>query len=270
MRQDFSYATPLQVDRVEECSFYHKMHIPGVGEVGDGWDLRSSIDNYLGGYDFKGKRVLDVGAASGHLTFEMEKRGAEVVSFDMLDGSHWDVVPQLEVQNNPERVREENIVAARKIRNAYWFAHRRLGSKARAYYGDIYDLPGELGVFDVAFFGMILSHLRDPFQALYSASRLVSDTIIITNQMSDATEPVGRLIPSRTNGVRKAWWGFTHGCLSQMLEILGFEVKNTTTSTPTLLLEDRLGAKHCTSLVAKRGAGSPCLTGSARGRRSAA
>jgi predicted nicotinamide N-methyase len=38
------------------------------------------VDPYLGNFDFVGKRVLDVGAASGFLTFEMEKRGAEVVA----------------------------------------------------------------------------------------------------------------------------------------------------------------------------------------------
>jgi hypothetical protein len=34
--------------------------------------LRKTIDDYLGHFDFRGKRALDVGAASG-FTFEMEK-----------------------------------------------------------------------------------------------------------------------------------------------------------------------------------------------------
>ena len=189
MSQPFSYAAPLNVDRPEDCFFYHKIKLPGVGEVGEGWDLRSSIDAYLGKFDFRGKRVLDMGAASGFLTFEMEKRGAEVVSFDMADGTQWDIVPHYDVQSDMDSYRGRCIASHARLKNAYWFTHKCLGSKARVYYGDIYDLPGDLGEFDVAMFGMILGHLRDPFQALYSASRLVKDTIIITNQMMDTTQP---------------------------------------------------------------------------------
>ena len=187
----FSYATPLTVEDPADCFFYHKLNIPGLGDVGEQWDLRSSIDNYLGKFDFRGKRVLDIGTAGGFLTFEMEKRGAEVVSFDMVDGSQWDVVPHWSIQNDLPAIREQHVKGAQRLKNAYWFTHKRLNSKARVYYGDIYDLPGGLGEFDVAVFGMILSHLRDPFQALYSASRLVRDTIIITNQMTND----GRILP---------------------------------------------------------------------------
>ena len=270
MSQDFSYAMPLQVDRVEDCNFYHKINIPGVGEVGDQWDLRASIDNYLGKFDFRGKRVLDVGTASGFLTFEMEKRGADVVSFDMIDGSQWDIVPHADIQKDLESIRATRATAMKRLKNSYWFTHKRVGSKARAYYGDLYDLPGALGTFDVAIFGMILSHLRDPFQALYSASRLVSDTIIVTNQMMDTAEATGNLIPSRANGKQSVWWGFSRGCLTQILDILGFQVKSTTTCKPVCQASGRVGPETCTSLVAKRVAGSVCLTGSARAPKMAA
>jgi hypothetical protein len=58
------YATPRGVT-FEECYFYHHMDLPGVGEVGSGWDLRPTVDAYLGNLDFRGKRVLDVGAQAG-------------------------------------------------------------------------------------------------------------------------------------------------------------------------------------------------------------
>jgi SAM-dependent methyltransferase len=264
MSQTFSYAAPLTVERKEDCFFYHKVHIPGVGDVGEQWDLRSSIEDYLGRFDFRGKRVLDVGTASGFMTFEMEKRGAEVVSFDMLDGAQWDVVPHVAFQNDLEKMRQRHSYMHQRLKNAYWFTHKRFGSKARVYYGDVYDLPGGLGTFDVAIFGMILGHLRDPFQALYSASRLVTGTIIVTNQMMETKEPFGAFIPSRENGERAAWWGLSRACITQMLGILGFEVKSTTTSMPLCLLPNRTQAERCVSLVAQRVAGSVCLTGSAK------
>ncbi len=270
MSQSFSYAAPQTVDRAEDCFFYHKINIPGIGDVGEQWDLRASIDDYLGGFKFRGKRVLDMGAAAGFLTFEMEKCGADVVSFDMLDGTQWDVVPHADIQKNLDSIRQNCSKSNQRLKNAYWFTHQRLGSKARAYYGDIYDLPGGLGEFDVAVFGMILSHLRDPFQALYSASRLVRDTIIVTNQMMDDTKPWGCFIPSRENGERMAWWGLSRGCIAQMLGILGFEVKKTTTSKPLCIVPGRTRPETCVSLVAQRVAGSVCLTGSARPPRAAA
>ena len=69
------------------------MELPGVGVVGGQWDLRESIEDYLAAFPFAGKRVLDVGAARGFPSFEMERRGAEVVSFDMSPDGRWDIVP---------------------------------------------------------------------------------------------------------------------------------------------------------------------------------
>jgi len=38
-------------------------------------------------------RVLEIGPASGFLTFEMEKRGADVISVEVTDEHGWDFVP---------------------------------------------------------------------------------------------------------------------------------------------------------------------------------
>ena len=64
------YAQPRTVAGVSECDFYHVMDLPDVGTVGGEWDLRQTVHDYLGRFPFQGKRVLDVGAASGFLTFE--------------------------------------------------------------------------------------------------------------------------------------------------------------------------------------------------------
>ena len=56
-------------------------------------DLRDGVDEYLGHFVFAGKRVLEIGPASGFLTFEMEKRGARVVAVEVSDEHLWDYVP---------------------------------------------------------------------------------------------------------------------------------------------------------------------------------
>jgi hypothetical protein len=42
-----SYATPLPLVAPAECQVYHRMDLPGVGEVGGQWDLRECIGDYL-------------------------------------------------------------------------------------------------------------------------------------------------------------------------------------------------------------------------------
>ncbi len=64
---------------LEDCHFYHTMEVPGYGVIEGDWDLRAGVDAYLGGVSFANQRVLEIGPASGLLTFEMEKRGAAVV-----------------------------------------------------------------------------------------------------------------------------------------------------------------------------------------------
>ena len=65
---------------IEDCYFYHTTDIPNYGTVDGEWDLRGNEDNYLGNVNFENKKVLDIGTASGHLCFYMEKMGAEVVA----------------------------------------------------------------------------------------------------------------------------------------------------------------------------------------------
>ncbi len=260
MSAPIRYAEPRQVDRLEDCFFYHRVDIPGVGTVGEQWDLRGAIDDYLGRFDVRGKRVLDVGTAGGFLTFALEQRGAEVVSFDMADGAQWNLVPHVSLQPRLPQMLLDHRAIDQKLKNAYWFTHRRLGSKAKAFYGDIYDLPAELGPFDMAFFGMILTHLRDPFQALYSVSRLVKSHMLITNQMNTENPlPMARFVPSPENLNTMSWWIPTEQCLRQMLAILGFDVKRVVESRPDCLVSDRQGPVRCVCLVSDRVAGEVCV-----------
>jgi hypothetical protein len=274
MDGSFRYADPLVVEKPEDCRFYHRMNLPGVGVVGGDWDLEPTIDDYLGRVNFQGKRALDVGAASGCLSFAMEQRGADVVSFDMAEGLQWDIVPQVAIQKRLARIRAGRDQAHRQLKNAYWYAHRRLQSRARVYYGNVYDLPAELGRFDVAMFGMILSHLRDPFQALYSVSRLVSETIIITNQLTSRKGLLGLFIkapwavfcPATSPQEFDTWWSFSKECLAGMLRVLGFQVERAIHTSAQCLTPQRRQHESCTALVARRVAGSVAVpTGGQKG-----
>jgi hypothetical protein len=78
----------------------------------------------------------------------------------------------------------------RGLNNAWWLAHEVFKSNARVVYGTVYDLPPGIGSVDIATFGSILLHLRDPFLALQNAASLARESIIVT-----ANPPCGRGIP---------------------------------------------------------------------------
>jgi hypothetical protein len=85
---------PRYVDNLADCFFYHTMTLPVLGEVRGHWDLRGRFSEYVGGVDLGGKSVLDVGAATGFLSFEAEKSGASrVLSFDIGNARQQNFLP---------------------------------------------------------------------------------------------------------------------------------------------------------------------------------
>lgn len=66
---------------------------PGTARSSVSGILRGHEADYLGHVNLAGKRVLEIGPASGHLTFWMEAQGAEVVGFDLGPNDDGPVVP---------------------------------------------------------------------------------------------------------------------------------------------------------------------------------
>lgn len=221
------YAQARDVPSIDDCYFYHTMDIPGHGTVEGEWDLRGIEDRYLGHFDFAKKRVLDVGAASGILTFHIEKQGADVVSFDLSDAFDWDIVPFAGSDaDETRRARRQHID---KINNAYWFCHRAFGSNAKMVNGVVYDIPSSIGPVDVSVLGSILLHLRDPFLALTNVAALTKETIIVAE-----LSPYGRLASMfrrnprfmprglKPNGINDGWYRLPPLLVREYLAILGF------------------------------------------------
>jgi SAM-dependent methyltransferase len=216
------FATPLKVEDVADCYFYHTMEIPGHGVIeGRDWDLRARVNDYLGNIDFASRRVLEIGPASGFLTFEMEKRGAEIVSVEVTAEHGWDFVPypaaKLQEVFGPRRI------VMQQLKNSYWFAHAAHRSKAKVYYGDVYDLPPALGQFDIAVMGAVLLHCRDPLRIVEQCARMAK-LLIITDMFYPELEgaPVCRLAPNAQNFLWHTWWHFSTQFFTQFLSVMGF------------------------------------------------
>ena len=245
------YAHPRTVKDVNECLFYHSLEIHGLGPINGLWNLIGRLDDYIGGVDVKGRRVLDVGCASGFLSFEMEKRGAEVVSFDAESARDMDRLPFAKslYSTNRKRWEDEFNETIDSIKRSYWFAHERIGSNAKVFYGDIYNLPEELGSFDVAVIGQILVHLSDPISAIGSVGRICSDTLVITERMLDTEQPIMKLCADPDKGPDWAWWHLSVGLYRSVLKMMGFGIVKLSEATYE---SKHLGPTKLNTIVAKR------------------
>jgi SAM-dependent methyltransferase len=222
------YAEPIQVSDLAECIFYHKMDLPGVGVVGGAWDLRGRFDDYVDDVDLEGRTVLDVGTASGFLSFEAEKRGADVVSFDMDDKRRQDFLPYRgQPWYEDKEMYYDNLnVGYQKWKNAYWYAHRALGSNARVLYGDVYNLPAEIGQFDVIIAGAILMHLANPIIALESMSRVSADKIVVVDTIDTNSNERIAYLQSRADDPSGhfVWWVYSIGLYEEVFAMLGYDL----------------------------------------------
>ena len=217
------YATPRDVVNAADCHFYHEMDIPGFGPTGGAhWDLRGNEEAYLGNVDISGKRVLEIGPASGYMSFYMESRGAEVVSVELSPELDWDVVPDARLDFG--EFTRDRVVGMEGLRNGYWFAHERLHSKARVHYGSAYELPAELGHFDVVTICAVLLHMRDPMRVVENCARL-ADTVIVTDlHHPDVPDdsPVMKWLSTADAPSLDTWWKFSPQLFVRFGEVLGF------------------------------------------------
>jgi hypothetical protein len=263
METDSLFAPARDVRALADCYFYHVMELPGYGMVGSEWDLRGGEDAYLGKVNVQGKRVLEIGTASGFLCRYMESRGADVIGFDLSADRSYDLVPFAGSDISSMHARLHSYLE--KLKNGWWLAHRVFGSHAQALYGNIYSIPETLGQVDIATFGAVLLHLRDPFQALASACRLTRETVIVTEvhpeqphgsglgsflprppttalgrwwRRASAYPCQGLLHPGRVYFVPQpgeanvdnalSWWSFPHEVICRFIGVLGFTTEAVT------------------------------------------
>jgi SAM-dependent methyltransferase len=226
------FAEARRVERLEECFFYHTIELPGFGVVRGQWDLRGRFEEYVGGVDVSDKSVLDVGTATGYLSFEAERRGASrVVSFDMSDVRQQTLLPfkdKLYYQDH-ERWAELYGAEMERWKNSYWLSHRLLGSRAEVFYGSVYEVPVSLGPFDVVIVGAVLEHLNDQISALASLSRVAKETMVVVTPLLQTEERIARFEPLASNpDYDFTWWTYSAGVYREVFAILGFRIERIT------------------------------------------
>jgi len=230
------------------------MDLPGFGEVRGHWDLRGRFNDYIGGVDLKGKSVIDVGAATGFLTFAAEQSGAaRVLSFDIADARQQAFLPFKNklYYREPERWAEQYGAEIEQWKNAYWLSHRLLKSKAEVYYGNIYELPAGLGQFDVAIVGSVLEHLNDQITALASIARLTKEAIVLISPVLQTDERIARFEALASNpDADFTWWTYSLGVYREVFGMLGFSIAKVSQAKYYYMYGDRLEER--TTIVAVR------------------
>lgn len=150
--QPFDYVRDWQ-QRRSELGWWHSFELPDATIIEGVCGLASQRDRIAQfpiPKNLTGKRVLDIGAWDGWFSFEMERRGAEVLAID-----NWD---------NPR------------------FHEMRALLNSRADYRviDMYDLtPDRVGRFDIVLFMGVLYHLKHPLLALERVCALTTEMAAI-------------------------------------------------------------------------------------------
>ena len=215
--------------------WYHAFELPDGRVLPGAWDLRGHESAYLGGVDVAGKRVLELGPATGYLTFYMERMGAEVVAFEAGFDVSIDVMP-VQGREDPEERRQVMQDTIDRNHDAWWYLHRTIGSSAKFVQGNIYDMPADLG------------HLRHHPGRGHPACTCASpgapsrrrrggrrETMIVTEPLQDDWQPpesnIMRFSPSAEHHLTN-WWSIYPGAVVSMLSRLGFGRTETTMHTP--------------------------------------
>lgn len=233
----------------KNCFFYHVQEIPGITKPTTGlFDLRENINQLLGKCNFKNKKVLELGPASGFITFYLESLGAKMTCVDLsIKKDKWDTVPH--ANKNWKKIQKQQMKELSKVRNAFWFAHNKHRSKAKLIETHIYNLPKSTPMQDYGLLATVLLHIQNPFLALQMMSSKVKERMIISDFINDmgiastkkkfkisnvakyisniyfTKNTLTKFLPrnSSPNLNYDTWWKLSPNTIVEMMKILGFE-----------------------------------------------
>ena len=205
MRSEFAYIQGWH-QKLANMGWWHSFELPD-GSIVEGVCPLEGLRNRLAQFpipqDLTGKRVLDIGAWDGFFSFELEKRGAEVLAIDCWDNPRFRLMREL------------------------------LGSRADYRIFDVYDLsPATVGRFDIVIFFGVLYHLKHPLLALERVCALSTDLVAVDSFVVKETQDLVTELARKPmmefyetdemGGMTDNWSGPNVSCLAAMCRAAGF------------------------------------------------
>lgn len=233
-RRDLRQFTPVEpwpLPEKSDCVFYHSIDLPNGETIEAEWDIRGRFANYIGDYPIAGKTLLDVGTASGFLSFEAEKAGAIVTSIDAFTGREFTQLPHIDRPYHTDRQgfidgTNEHL---RMLRNSYWYSWHKTNSRAEVIYAPLADLPFWSQKFDVVLAGAITEHLSDPMTMVGNLAGVAKEAVIIAfDPINDSEEMTLTAGPNwKLSGHEYAftWYSVSRGLYRQLFDNVGFDVE---------------------------------------------
>lgn len=216
---------PLQAEIEALAPWFHNLHLP------DG--SQTAADHRFGDFpafkwdkvahalpqDLSGWTALDIGCNAGFYSFELARRGAEVLGIDI----------------------EEHY-----LKQAEWAAHRfGLADRVSFQLGHVYELAKLQRKFDFVWFTGVFYHLRYPMLAL-DLVRSVTGKLMMFQTMTMPGDSVADVPEDMTLDDRELmlksdwpkmafiehklandssnWWAPNHACVEAMLRSAGYRV----------------------------------------------
>lgn len=205
--------------------WFHNLHLPdGIQTAPDHWLGNfpafkwQEIANYIPA-DLSGWRVLDVGCNAGFYSFELARRGADVLGIDV--DTHY-------------------------LRQAGWAAEKMgMQDKARFKQLQVYDLARSSESFDLIWFMGVFYHLRYPLLALDILAERNTDMMVFQtlsmpgesaekdtwdrpiNERGDLLKegwPKMAFIEHKFSGDPTNWWLANHAGIEAMLRSCGYKI----------------------------------------------
>ena len=205
--------------------WFHNLHLPDGRQTAPDHplgDFPSFVWEQLAPHvpeDLSGKRALDIGCNAGFYTFELAKRGAEVVGLD---------------------------VDERYLAQARWAAERfGLEERVELRQGQVYDLARDDGEYDVVLFLGVLYHLRYPLLGLDIVAGHVRELLVLQTltmpgeavvepppdvpfdereRLLEPGWPAMAFIERELAGDPTNWWAPNHAAVEAMVRSAGLEV----------------------------------------------
>ena len=212
----------LQIEALKP--WFHNIHLPGNIQTAPGhyfgdfpkfkWEqVKKSVPTNL-----EGMTALDIGCNAGFYSFELAKRGAQVLGIDL--DPHY-------------------------LKQAKW-ASKILGLQHKVKFKQmqVYDLARVNKSFDIVIFMGVFYHLRYPLLALDIITQKVKNLMVFQtltmpgegeiykadftfeqrNLMLKKGWPTMAFIEAKMSGDPTNWWAANHACILSMLRTCGMKV----------------------------------------------